>query len=85
MNSFTHKNKEKLTRKSNVHEKVKSYLVFSYFQLFTSSQKVIDDAFSFEDLVRKVEKTIGCVDSRLFALKRTITQVMIKKKGMSAK
>jgi hypothetical protein len=43
------------------------------------------NAYSFENLVRKAGKTIGCVDSRLFALKRTITQVMIKKKGMSAK
>jgi len=38
-----------------------------------------------EKIGRDVRKTIGCVDSRLFALKRTITQVMIKKKGMSAK
>jgi hypothetical protein len=50
-----------------------------------SNKNPYENAISFENLVRKVGKTIGCVDSRLFALKRTIAQVMIKKKGMSAK
>jgi hypothetical protein len=59
--------------------------VFHRFPLLGSNKNPYLNAISFEDLVRKVEKTIGCVDSRLFALKRTITQVMIKKKGMSAK